>query len=72
MRALAEISNANKYSGSDTKGTFIYAIGIDRKLMDGVWLEFRLGRNRTLESDKQQTTGLFNISIQPSLTAWAK
>jgi hypothetical protein len=72
MRALAEVSNANKYSGSDTKGTFIYVLGIDKKLMDGVWLELRLGRNRTIESDKQQTTGLFNISIQPSLTAWAK
>lgn len=70
FRGIIEVSNANKYTGSDARGTFMYAIGLDKKIADGIWLEFRLGRNRTIEGNEKQTTGLLNISFQPSLTTF--
>jgi hypothetical protein len=72
MRGLVEVSNANKYSGAATNGVFLYALGFDKKIMDGLWLGFRLGRNRSITNDKIQTTGLLNISLQPSLTPFGK
>jgi len=70
MRGIVEVSNAKSGSNEGIKDTFIYAVGIDKSIAKGMWLQFKLGRNRTLDSGKEQTTGLFNLSIQPSLTSW--
>jgi hypothetical protein len=72
MRALVEYSNAKSRSASLANNTFLYAVGIDKNLAKGVWLEFRLGRDRVFDSGKKQTTGLLTLSIQPSLTAFKK
>lgn len=72
MRGLLEVSNANSGSADAAKDVFIYAVGIDKNIAKGIWLGFRLGRNRTLDGARQETSGLLNLSIQPSLTAFAK
>lgn len=72
MRALVEYSNAKSRSTSLANNTFIYAVGIDKNLAKGMWLEFRLGRDRASDNGKKQTTGLLTLSIQPSLTAFKK
>jgi hypothetical protein len=72
MRGLIEVSNAKKNSNEAITDTFIYAVGIDKALFEGAWLQFRLGRNRALNSGKEQTTALFSMSIQPSLFTWKK
>ena len=72
MRGIIEVSNAKRGAKDAVTDAFIYALGIDKALFEGAWLQFRLGRNRTLDSGKEQTTGLLSLSIQPSLIAWKK
>lgn len=72
FRGLVEVSNANTGSANAAKDVFIYALGVDKNLAKGIWLSFRLGRNHTLDGTRQETTGLLNLSLQPSLTAFAK
>ncbi len=69
-RALIEVSNAKSSSAAALKETFMYAVGLDRKIGPGVWLELRLGRNRSAENGKEQNTALANINISPTLTAF--
>lgn len=70
-RALVEISNAKASSPAAFQGVFLAAVGIDRKVAKGVWLEFRLGRNHTDADGKKQTTGLLNLNITPSAGLFA-
>lgn len=72
FRALAEVSNANAGTANAAKDVFIYALGLDKNLAKGIWLSFRLGRNHTLDGARQETTGLLNLSLQPSLTSFLK
>ncbi len=67
LRALIEVSNAKADSGASDSNTFKYAVGFDKKLMKGTWLEFRLGRNHSLVDGKGQTAALMAFNISPSL-----
>ena len=72
LRALVEVSNSKSSSADAFKDAFICAVGLDKKISQGAWLEFRLGRNRSLENGKQQTTALMNINISPTLFTFKK
>ena len=72
LRALVEVSNAKAGSGPSDRNTFKYAIGIDKKLMKGAWLEFRLGRNRATVDGKGQTAALMSFNISPTLLEFKK
>jgi hypothetical protein len=72
LRALAEVSNSKSSSANAFKEAFMYAVGIDKKLMKGTWLEFRLGRNRSVVNDKEQTTALLSFSLSPTLLDFKK
>jgi hypothetical protein len=72
LRGLIEVSNAGSGSASAEKDVFMYAVGVDKHLSNGLWLEFRYGRNHTLTGGKQQNTGLLNLSFQPSLSTFTK
>lgn len=63
---IAEISNAKASKATIANSAFKYALGVDKRLMDGVWLEFRVGRNRTMDDGKEQTTALFNLKFSPT------
>jgi hypothetical protein len=69
IRALVELSNSKSSTADAYKDAFMYAAGLDKKLAKGVWLEFRFGRNRSIDSGKEQSTGLLKVNIQPSV-AW--
>lgn len=70
LYGLAEISNA-KANNPATSSVFKYAIGIDKRLAEGRWLEFRLGRNRTQDGKEDQTTGMMTFKFSPSSTLFA-
>lgn len=72
LRALVEASNSKSSSADAFKDAFMYAVGVDKKISQGAWLEFRVGRNRSVENGKEQTTALMNINISPTLFAFKK
>lgn len=66
--ALAEVSNASQRNAGVSAGAFKYALGVDKKLYEGVWLEFRLGKSRLADGSGEQTTGLFNLKFSTQST----
>lgn len=72
LRALVEASNSKSSSADAFKDTFMFAFGLDKRIAQGAWLELRIGRNRSLENGKEQTTALMNISISPTLFDFKK
>jgi hypothetical protein len=72
MRAMVEVSNSRSSSASAFKEAFMYAVGIDKKILKGTWLEFRLGRNRSVIDGKEQTTGLLTLNLAPTLFEFKK
>jgi hypothetical protein len=64
-QALIEASNARKSSTSAYTGAFLYAIGIDQKLHDGAWLEFRFGRSRSTSSGAMTNGALLSLKLSP-------
>lgn len=72
FRVLAEASNAKSSSASAFRDAFMYAVGVDKKLAKGMWLEFRLGRNRANDNGTEQTAGLLSVNVAPTLFAFKK
>jgi hypothetical protein len=72
LRAMAEVSSSRNSAASAYKQAFIYAIGIDKKLVQGTWLEFRLGRNHSTIDGKEQTTALMAVNLAPTLFQFKK
>jgi hypothetical protein len=72
LRAMVEASSARSASAGSFKEAFVYAVGIDKKLARGTWLEFRLGRNRALVDGKEQTAALLSLNVAPTLFEFKK
>lgn len=72
LRAVAEASNSKSRTAAAFKDTFIFALGIDKQIASGTWLEIRVGRNRALENGREQTAALMNLNISPTLFALKK
>ncbi len=71
LRFLAEVSNAKStISASSTvsNSVFKYALGLDKKITDGFWAEFRFGRKRTEDGTTMQNAALFNLNWSPTST----
>jgi hypothetical protein len=67
LYAVAEASNA-KASSTATSNVFKYAIGVDKRLAEGMWIELRAGRNHTQDGKSEQTTALMSLKIAPQST----
>lgn len=63
---LAEISNAKSSRATVDNNAFKMAFGIDKRIFDGGWLEFRVGRKRSAESGKDETVGLLSFKLSPA------
>jgi hypothetical protein len=63
---IAEISNAKASKLTEANASFKYAVGLDRKLTDGVWLEFRLGRSRVADGEGLETKALASLKFAPA------
>jgi hypothetical protein len=68
MRWLAEGSTASTSKGTASNDVFKYALGLDMKVLSGVWLQFRVGRSRTADNTMNQTTSLLSLNWAPSST----
>jgi hypothetical protein len=69
LRWLAEVSNA----GASASGTaYRYAVGLDKKVLDGLWLQFRYGKSRTADGTTSMNKGLLNLSWSPGSTLFQK
>jgi hypothetical protein len=71
LRALVEVSNAKDTSPAIFKDAFMHAVGLDWRVSPGIWLEFRVGRNRSLLNGRQETSSLLNLTVSPSTTLFA-
>lgn len=66
MRYMIEFSNA-KSSGSEvTSGLYQRALGLDKQLSKGVWLQFRYGKSTANDGKGTVNKGLLNLAITPS------
>ncbi len=65
---LVEVSNVKSSRATLPDAAFKYALGIDKRLMEGVWLEFRVGKRRALEDGRQETVGLINLKFSTTTT----
>lgn len=72
LRLLVEASNAKKAKATSANAAFMYAIGADKKVADGLWLTFRVGRNRTTDAKSTQTTSLLSLNWSPTSTLFQK
>lgn len=66
--ALVEVSNAKSNSDTLANTAFKAALGLDHRIADGVWLEFRFGRSRSESGDKETTKGLLDVTWSPTST----
>jgi hypothetical protein len=60
---LAEISNASNKNGAVSDGAFKYAIGIDKKLEDSMWLELRVGKSVVRNGEASETKAMANVKF---------
>lgn len=65
-KVLAEMSNAKDNEVTASNAVYKRAFGLDKKLTKGMWLQFRVGKNRTLDGTTTQTTALAQVSFAPS------
>ncbi len=66
FRLLAEISNANSAQSLLSNAVFKSALGIDWRIVEGAWLEFRFGRGKAIDNGSLETKGLVSFNISPS------
>jgi hypothetical protein len=72
IKVLGEVSNAKASEVTQSNSVFKYAFGVDARLAKGLWLEFRLGRNRTIDGTSNQTTGLLTLTFAPTAGLFSK
>jgi hypothetical protein len=73
LRWLAEVSNVKSGSTIAAETTnFKHAVGLDKKIMEGLWLEFRVGRAKKVAGTENETKSLLAINWAPSSTLFAK
>jgi hypothetical protein len=66
FRALAEASNAHDEAPGASGRTFKRAIGIDLRLSEGIWLDFRVGRQRRIDDLGDETGSSIVLNISPT------
>jgi hypothetical protein len=71
LYGLAEISNA-KSNRPSTASIFKFALGVDKRLSEGLWIQLRVGRNHTADGRTEQTTALMSLKFSPQSTLLAR
>lgn len=68
LHVLAEVSNASGSKGLTSTGIYRQALGIDKKIANGLWLQLRYGKSTTSTGSKTENKGLLNLTWVPSST----
>ncbi|PHV17991.1 hypothetical protein CSQ90_06720 [Janthinobacterium sp. BJB303] len=66
LRYLLEVSNAKANKGASHEATFKSAVGIDKLVQKGIWLQLRYGKSTTADGKETETKGLMNLSFAMS------
>jgi hypothetical protein len=66
LHLLVEVSNAKSSTVTDSSASFKHAVGLDYQIATGLYAQFRLGRNRTIDNTTTQTTSLFTVNWSPT------
>lgn len=66
LRGIAEVSNAHSTDVTATQRAFKRALGADYRIAEGTWLNFRIGKQRTIDGSREETTSLISLSYSPS------
>ena len=63
---MIEASNAKSDQITASQRVFKSAFGIDYRVSDGVWLNFRLGKQRKIDGTGDEIGSFFGLSVSPS------
>lgn len=66
MRGIAEYSGARVREAQTGELTLKKAIGLDYRVREGWWLNFRYGKRQKTTGDGDETAGLLTLTISPS------
>lgn len=66
LRALVEASNAHDEAPGASGRAYKRALGLDVRLHDGMWLNFRVGRQRRIDNAGDETGSSVVLNISPS------
>jgi hypothetical protein len=72
LQVLAEISNAKTGRVTAATDVFKYAIGVDKKIFSGGWLEFRFGKSQSNDGTTTQNLSLLTLKLSPTSTLFGK
>ena len=64
-KVLAEVSNAKDSDVTVSQAVYKRALGFDKKIAKGTWLQFRVGKSRKLDGTSYETTALANLTFAP-------
>jgi hypothetical protein len=66
LRALVEASNAKSGQITASQRVFKRALGVDLRVSEGMWFNFRLGQQRKIDGMGNEVGSLFSLSYSPS------
>ena len=73
LRALIEASNIHDEAPGASERTFRRALGLDARLREGMWLNFRVGKQRRIDNSGDETGASLILNFSPTaLTALGK
>lgn len=68
MRGLVEFSNAKSTSITTTQSRMRRALGLDYRVMDGLWLGLRAGKQRKVDGSGEEVGTFMTLGYSPSAT----
>jgi len=65
FRGLAEVSNASAGEVAVSQRIFRYAAGFDYRISEGMWMGFRIGKQRKTSGGGEEVASLLDFSFSP-------
>ena len=65
IRALVQFSDADSSGVTASQRTFKQAIGLDARVFEDTWVNFRFGRVRSFDGDESEVSSLISLSYSP-------
>lgn len=66
FRGLVEANNAKQSEVTSTQRTLRRALGVDLRVMDGLWLNLRYGKQRKIDGTGDETASFLVLNYSPS------
>ncbi len=68
FRGVIEFSDKRQRAATTSELTFTRALGIDLRVVDGLWLNLRSGKQRKIDGSGEEIGSLVTLSYSPSAT----